>query len=253
MRRRGIGFRHCLLGGAGRERTLNSRMRERAPPPAAASEAVLEFKVLSRRIAFKQSMPSRGLRPLVSHVSEPGQFHARPRPLERCARRCVRHPRGRRLPRLFLADALRRSAAASPVVVPVRRPERNRVSGPARSGGGGRQLGAAGDVGHLLPPGCGERHQGRAQLFPGRMGVPDRRAFRLRLLSLHQGADGRRGALNGAKFVPSLLAMEPISFATCLYPATLLVLNAAVSIMLLARRRALGQRAPKTPSRLHGR
>jgi hypothetical protein len=48
-------------------------------------------------------------------------------------------------------------------------------------------------------------------------------------------------ALNGAKFVPSLLAMEPISFATCLYPATLLVLNAAVSIMLLIRRRTLGQ------------
>ncbi len=46
-------------------------------------------------------------------------------------------------------------------------------------------------------------------------------------------------ALNGAKFVPSLMAMEPISFATCLYPATLLVLNAAVSVMLLYRRRAL--------------
>ena len=48
-------------------------------------------------------------------------------------------------------------------------------------------------------------------------------------------------ALKGAKFVPSLLAMEPISFATCLYPATLLVLNATVSIMLVARRRAPGQ------------
>jgi hypothetical protein len=35
--------------------------------------------------------------------------------------------------------------------------------------------------------------------------------------------------------------MEPISVATCLYPATLLVLNATVSIMLIARRRALGQ------------
>jgi hypothetical protein len=35
--------------------------------------------------------------------------------------------------------------------------------------------------------------------------------------------------------------MEPISFATCLYPATLLVLNAAVSIMLLIPRRTLGQ------------
>jgi hypothetical protein len=45
-------------------------------------------------------------------------------------------------------------------------------------------------------------------------------------------------ALNGAKFVPSRMAMEPTSLATCLYPATLLVLNAAVSIMLLIRRRA---------------
>jgi hypothetical protein len=46
-------------------------------------------------------------------------------------------------------------------------------------------------------------------------------------------------ALNGAKFVPSLMAMDPISFATSFYPATLLVLNAAVSIMLVMRRRAL--------------
>jgi len=47
-------------------------------------------------------------------------------------------------------------------------------------------------------------------------------------------------ALNGAKFVPSLMAMDPISFATSFYPATLLALNAAVSIMLLMRRRAVG-------------
>jgi hypothetical protein len=46
-------------------------------------------------------------------------------------------------------------------------------------------------------------------------------------------------ALNGAKFVPSLMAMDPISFATSSYPATLLVLNTAVAIMLLMRRRAL--------------
>lgn len=46
-------------------------------------------------------------------------------------------------------------------------------------------------------------------------------------------------ALNGAKFVPSLMAMDPISFATSFYPATLMVLNAAVSIMLVMRRRAL--------------
>ncbi len=45
-------------------------------------------------------------------------------------------------------------------------------------------------------------------------------------------------ALNEAKFVPSLMAMDPLSIATSFYPATLLVLNAAVSIMLLLRRRA---------------
>jgi len=46
-------------------------------------------------------------------------------------------------------------------------------------------------------------------------------------------------ALNGVKFVPSLLAMDPISFATSFYPATLMVLNAAVAIMLAMRRRAV--------------
>ena len=46
-------------------------------------------------------------------------------------------------------------------------------------------------------------------------------------------------ALNGVKFVPSLMAMDPISFATSFYPATLMVLNAAVAIMLLLRRRAI--------------
>ena len=45
-------------------------------------------------------------------------------------------------------------------------------------------------------------------------------------------------ALNGVKFVPSLMAMDPISFATSFYPATLLVLNTAVAIMLVIRRRA---------------
>ena len=44
-------------------------------------------------------------------------------------------------------------------------------------------------------------------------------------------------ALNGVKFVPSLMAMDPISFATSFYPATLLVLNAAVAITLVMRRR----------------
>ena len=46
-------------------------------------------------------------------------------------------------------------------------------------------------------------------------------------------------ALNGAKFVPSLMAMDPLSFATSFYPATLLVLNTAVSIMLVLRRRVV--------------
>jgi hypothetical protein len=46
-------------------------------------------------------------------------------------------------------------------------------------------------------------------------------------------------ALNSAKFVPSLMAMDPISFATSFYPATLLVLNAAVAIMLSMRRQAV--------------
>jgi hypothetical protein len=47
-------------------------------------------------------------------------------------------------------------------------------------------------------------------------------------------------ALNAAKFVPSLMAMDPISFATSFYPAALLVLNTAVAIMLIVRRRAIG-------------
>jgi hypothetical protein len=41
------------------------------------------------------------------------------------------------------------------------------------------------------------------------------------------------------KFVPSLMAMDPISFATSFSPATVLVLNIAVAIMLLMRRQAV--------------
>ena len=56
-------------------------------------------------------------------------------------------------------------------------------------------------------------------------------------------------ALNGAKFVPSLMAMDPISFATSSYPATLLVLNAAVAIMLVMRRRAVAPSpSPRGPA-----
>ena len=50
-------------------------------------------------------------------------------------------------------------------------------------------------------------------------------------------------ALNSVKFVPSILAMEPISIATCAYPATLIVLNGAVAAMLILRRQALSERA----------
>jgi hypothetical protein len=51
-------------------------------------------------------------------------------------------------------------------------------------------------------------------------------------------------ALNAVKFVPSLIAMDPITFATSFYPAALLVLNTAVSIMLVLRRRALDGSKP---------
>ncbi len=37
------------------------------------------------------------------------------------------------------------------------------------------------------------------------------------------------------------MAMDPISFATSFYPATLMVLNAAVAMMLLMRRRAVAE------------
>jgi hypothetical protein len=50
-------------------------------------------------------------------------------------------------------------------------------------------------------------------------------------------------ALNGLKFVPSLMAMDPISFATSFYPATLMVLNGAVAVMLIMRRRSVAERA----------
>ena len=45
-------------------------------------------------------------------------------------------------------------------------------------------------------------------------------------------------ALNGVKFISSLMAMDPLTFATSAYPATLLVLNIAVAMMLIWRRRA---------------
>jgi len=44
-------------------------------------------------------------------------------------------------------------------------------------------------------------------------------------------------ALNSAKFIPSLLALDSYSIATYLYPATLVLMNGAVAAMLLIRRR----------------
>jgi hypothetical protein len=46
-------------------------------------------------------------------------------------------------------------------------------------------------------------------------------------------------ALNSAKFVPSIFALNSYSVATCLYPATLVVMNAGVAAMLLMRRKHL--------------
>jgi hypothetical protein len=46
-------------------------------------------------------------------------------------------------------------------------------------------------------------------------------------------------ALNSAKFVPSLFALESYSIATWLYPATLVLMNGAVAAMLIVRRRQL--------------
>jgi hypothetical protein len=46
-------------------------------------------------------------------------------------------------------------------------------------------------------------------------------------------------ALNSAKFVPALFALESYSLATWLYPATLVLVNGAVSTLLVVRRRQL--------------
>jgi len=46
-------------------------------------------------------------------------------------------------------------------------------------------------------------------------------------------------AMNSLKFVPSIFAMNSFSIATCLYPATLIVVNAGVACLLIWRRRLL--------------
>jgi hypothetical protein len=48
--------------------------------------------------------------------------------------------------------------------------------------------------------------------------------------------------LNSAKFIPSLFALESYSLATWLYPATLVILNGGVAVLLLLRRRHFGKR-----------
>ena len=50
-------------------------------------------------------------------------------------------------------------------------------------------------------------------------------------------------ALNAVKFVPSLMAVDPISFAASFYPATLTVLDTSVAVMLIVRRLGLARRA----------
>lgn len=45
--------------------------------------------------------------------------------------------------------------------------------------------------------------------------------------------------LNGLKFAPSLLAMDTVSVATCVFPVALLIANLAVALIIFARRRAV--------------
>jgi hypothetical protein len=53
------------------ERNLKSRMRESAPPSAAALRAVLEFKFLSGKMAGMQSMSTSAATGVVSNGPEP--------------------------------------------------------------------------------------------------------------------------------------------------------------------------------------
>jgi hypothetical protein len=46
--------------------------------------------------------------------------------------------------------------------------------------------------------------------------------------------------LNSLKFVPSFFAMDSISVATCVFPATLVVANAAVALIIYVRRLDIG-------------
>jgi hypothetical protein len=51
-------------------------------------------------------------------------------------------------------------------------------------------------------------------------------------------------ALNSAKYVPSLFAMGVVSIATCIYPVSLVIMNAAVAVVLVLRRRAAARGRP---------
>ena len=45
--------------------------------------------------------------------------------------------------------------------------------------------------------------------------------------------------LNGLKFVPSLFAMDSVSIATCVLPASLVITNLAVALIIVLRRRGV--------------
>ena len=54
-------------------------------------------------------------------------------------------------------------------------------------------------------------------------------------------------ALNSAKFIPAILALEAYSLATWLYPSTLVIVNGGVAIMLFARRRTVSESPASDP------
>jgi hypothetical protein len=56
-------------------------------------------------------------------------------------------------------------------------------------------------------------------------------------------------ALNSLKFIPSFFAMDTISVATCIFPATLVAANAAVALVIYARRRSQGGGQPYPSTR----
>lgn len=48
-------------------------------------------------------------------------------------------------------------------------------------------------------------------------------------------------AFNGIKFVPAVFALESYSVASCLFPTTLIIVNLAVAVLLLVRRRHISK------------